>query len=147
MITRSTDAEFLNRIVNDPAMANGRLGMKDLDLTEAVSNPDNVFLANEFGGFLFVKDGDLYDVHTNFLPEGRGQLALEAAREAAFYIFTRTDCLAIETYVPQGNVAAAALTKRMGFSHWGDEVINGHFCRRFVLTIKQWAKSLCQSQP
>jgi hypothetical protein len=147
MISRSTDAEFLNRIVNDPAMAPARLGMKELDLTEAVSNPDNVFLANQWGGFLFIKDEDVYEVHTNFLPAGRGKLALKAAQDAAFYMFTQTDALAIRTSVPRGNFAAAALTKRMGFSHWGDEVINGYECRVFVLTIKCWARRLpCQRQ-
>jgi hypothetical protein len=142
LIARSYDAEFLNRIVNDPSMEPARLGMKAIDLTEAVSNPDNVFLANEFGGFLFVKDGDTYEVHTNFLPEGRGKAALAAAQQAAFYMFTETDCLAIRTYVPVGNVAADALTRRMGFSHWNTVEINGHEAKLYMLTLKEWCRCL-----
>jgi RimJ/RimL family protein N-acetyltransferase len=142
MLARSYDAEFLNRIVNDPAMEWARLGVKSIDLTEAVSNPENVFLANEFGGFLFVRDGDVYEVHSNLTPEGRGRAAFEAARAAAFFMFTETPCLAIRTLVPKGNFAAAALTRKMGFTHWGDTEINGRECRMFMLTIKEWARRL-----
>jgi len=123
-------------------MEPARLGLKDLDLTEAVSNPDNVFLANEFGGFLFVKDDYTYEVHTNFLPAGRGKAALAAAKEAARYMFQETDCLAIRTYVPVGNVAADALTRRMGFTQWGTAEVCGHEAKLYMLTIKEWVRCL-----
>jgi len=142
VLARSVDAEFLNSIINHESTEGGRLGLKDLDLTEAVSNPDNVFLQTEHGGFLFIKDGDVYEVHSTFTPEGRGTRAFEAAREAAFFMFTETPCLAIRTLVPKGNVAAYALTKKMGFSQWGDSEVNGHECRMFMLTIKEWCRRL-----
>lgn len=146
MLLRSTEAGFLNSVVNDPSVKPWvTLGLGELDLTEAVNNPDNVFLANAWGGFLFVKDGDCYECHTQFLPEGRGKKALEAAREAAWYIFTRTAALAIRTYVPRGNVAAAALARRVGFSVWGVVELLGTEMTVYMLTLKKWAEGLkCQ---
>jgi hypothetical protein len=138
----SRDADFLNEIVNAPGMEGARLGQKSLDLAEHVKNTANVFLANEYGGFLFVKDGDWYEVHTNFLPEGRGERALNAAREAAWHMFTQTPCLGIRTSVVKGNFAARALTKRMGFANWGVFDLDGREATLYVLTIKEWARTL-----
>ena len=139
-VVRSFDAEFLNRLVNDPSTEAGRLGLKDLDLTEVLADHDNVFLANSYGGFLFVRDRDVYEVHTNFLPRGRGPKVYDAARAAAFYMFTETDCLAIRTMVPRGNLAAKALTERMGFTRWGDTEVNGVECGLYMLTLKEWCR-------
>lgn len=142
-VARSFDVQFLNRVVNDPAMEKSRLGVKNIDLTAAVSDPENIFLANEYGGFLFMKDGDGYEVHTNFLPEGRGKVALDAARDAAAYIFTQTDAHWIRTLVPRGNVAAYALTKAMGFQATGDHVrVNDTLCRVFELKFEVYFASL-----
>lgn len=146
-LARSTDAVLLNRVVNHPEVSRWMLGFKPpYDLSPLVQDPANIFLANEHGGFLFIKQEQYtYGVHTQFLPEGRGN-SLSLARDAAFWMFTQSDALAIETYVPADNVAALKLTLAMGFSHWLDTEVNARPCGIYVLTLKQWAKSLCQQQ-
>src|SRR5687768_12316560 len=103
-LQRSTDAAFLNQVVDNPEVSRWMLGFEPpYDLSPLVANPDNIFLANEHGGFLFLKQEQYtYGVHTQFLPEGRGN-SLPLARDAAFWMFTQSDALAIETYVPVDN--------------------------------------------
>jgi hypothetical protein len=150
MIAPSKDAEFLNRVVNHPAVhPYVSFGIKgDLDLTALVADPRNVFLANEWGGFLFIRKADyVYEVHTQFVPEGRGKRALRAAKDAADYMFSRTDCLRIDTYVQLDNPAAEWLTRAVGFRKWGEANILGHACYYYVLTLKEWARKLDLCQP
>jgi hypothetical protein len=147
MLAQSKDVQFLHSVIAHPDVLPWvTLGRGALDLTDVVGNPENIFLANEYGGFLFIRDGDNYEVHTQFLPQGRGRKAVEAAREAAWHIFTRTPALAIRTYVPRGNFRAAALARRAGFSAWGTVNNDGIEMDWYVLTIKEWAKGLKQCQ-
>lgn len=147
-LVRSTDAEFLNRVLNDPTVFPlVSLGLPGpLDIAPILANESNVFLQAEYGGFLFIaKPEYVYDVHTQFLPEGRGAHALRLAKEAAFYMFTQTDALRIDTTVAFTNKAAHRLTRMMGFSKWGETEINGVPSHYYVLTLKQWARGLsCQ---
>lgn len=149
MLARTHDAAFMNSVVNHPAIKpQVSLGMEGtLDLTPLVSDEGNVCLQNEHGGFLFIRsEHDCFDVHTQFLPEGRGPAALASAREAAWFMFTQTHCLAIRTFVGSTNHPARALTKRMGFVKIDDGELFGVTGEWFLLTIKQWARGLCQSQ-
>ncbi len=145
----SKDAAFLNQVVNHPEVAKWMCGYSPpFDLTETLQLDSTVFLANQYGGFLFVYDNGhpgCYEVHTQFLPEGRGR-ALELAKQAAWYMFTKTDAIAISTYVPASNEAAYRLTLSMGFVRYGIKVVNFEECDMFMLSIKDWARNLCQPQ-
>lgn len=123
------------------------LGLKPpFDCSKILNDPDTILLANEYGGFLFLKEQDQnYDVHTQFLPEGRGK-SLQLARDAAYWMFTRSDAMSITTYVPHDNVAALRLTEATGFERLADIEVLGVPCSFHILTIKQWARSLCQPQ-
>jgi len=147
-VIRSIDAAFLNRVVNhNSVFPHVSLGAsKPLDLSACVADSRNYFLANEFGGFLLLRQHDyVYQVHTQFLPEGRGKTALKAGRWAAHYMFTQTDCLRIDTTVAYDNRHADWFTKALNFSKWDDVVVNGVPSHYYVLTLKQWARSLaCQ---
>lgn len=147
MLQRSTDADFLNRVLNHPEVARWMCGFQPpFDLSSVLGNDANVFLANKFGGFLFVKLGKgRYEVHTQLLPEGRGN-SLELAKDAAWYMFTQTDCMEIQTYSPKENLPAWKLTVSMGFRPIRGKKLNGHQCTVFSLDIKTWARSLCQQQ-
>lgn len=147
----SRDVEFVNKIVNTPGVAEWIRGPLEtpLDLSSLVLNENNKLLVDETGGFLFVKKGELplYEVHTQFLPGA--QKVLEKAKEAAFYMFTKTDCIEIMTCVPSINVAARRLTKKMKFEYVGTKgewPINGvlYPLSYYTLTIKRWAVKLCQ---
>ena len=145
MIAPSRDAAFLNRVVNHPAVHPWvSMGLKgDLDITALVEDPRNVFLANEWGGFLLIAKGDyVYELHTQFLPEGRGKSAYAAGREGCAYMFTKTDCLRIDTYIQLDNPAAERYARVVGFKKWGETELHGHPCYYYVLTLKEWARRL-----
>lgn len=147
-LQRSYDAALLNAVVNHPEVSRWMIGIQPpYDLSAVLANTANVFLANQYGGFLFVRGevGYRYEVHTQFLPEGRGD-SFRFAKQAAWHMFTKTDCLEIETYVPKENAAAWGLTVAMSFKPCGEIEVNGHDCTVFVLNIKTWAMSLCQQQ-
>lgn len=111
-VAREVTAERLNDIVNHPDVRPWVGGTGPLDLTPIVANPANVLLMREGGGLLFIRlDAGLYEVHTQFVPEVRGELALQATKDALLWMFTRTDCIEIVTKVPDGNVAAKALVR------------------------------------
>jgi len=122
MLKRTFTAEKLNQVLNHPDVFPwvAMLGMERLDLSDIAEDPQNVVLMNEHGGFIFVPRGDGYEVHSQFLPEGRGE-SLKAAKEAADYIFSKTDAQEITTFVPQGNDGATRLVLAMRFEHRGRE--------------------------
>jgi len=147
-LKRSNDAEFLNRVVNDPSVHPFvSFGRGPIDLTAVVNNHDNVFLANEHGGFLYVSHGDTFEVHTQFLPEGRGDTAT-LARESLFYMFTQTPCVRIDTLIPPFNKTAKRLAEAVGMKSVAQAEVFGFPVTVYMLTIKEWARSLaCPSQP
>lgn len=118
MIERTTDAAAINAILNHPAVRPTVADVTDgpLDVSDRVSNPDNVSLVGEYGAIVFFKYCDgIYEVHTQILPEGRGKWACQFAQECLRYMFTSTDCIEVITRVPQGHIGAKALTEMMGF--------------------------------
>ena len=124
LLKRTFAATVLNRALGD-----GR------DMTPAVHNVDNVALVNEHGGFIFEKYAEgVYEVHTQFVPEGRGRLALEAAREAARFMFLSTDCVEILTKCKDDNRPAAVLTRVMGFR----KLFRSGACDYYSLAFEDW---------
>lgn len=123
MLKRSMDATFLNVAANHPEVRPWLGGEGDLDLTPIVSNPDNVSMVGEHGGFIAIKlEGGLYECHSIILPEGRGPQALEGTREGLRYLFAATDCIEVVTKVPKDNPGALGLARSAGFSkHFGRE--------------------------
>jgi hypothetical protein len=142
ILHRTLSTDFLNDVANNAAVRPFVGGAGYVDVGPVVQNPQNVALVNEHGGFIFARDeATRFEVHTLFLPEGRGQSSLAAAEEAARFMFTATDCLEIVTKVPASNKAADFLTRRMGFvplftrqAAWPD----GSDVTVFSLTLDAW---------
>lgn len=111
MIKRTYNADFINSVINHPSVREGAEVKGVLDASATIANLRNFVLVNEFGGFVVIKlmDG-LYECHTQFLPEGRGQLAVDAVNEACHYMFTKTDCTRIVTKVNVNNRATRLFT-------------------------------------
>lgn len=117
IVERSTNASFINRVANHPDVRPFVHWPRDrdVDLTPYVDNPNNVLLQGEFGGMLMIQHlAGCYEIHTQVMPEGRGGWALEMAHDCVEYLFTRTNACEVFTRVPQGNIAALALTKACG---------------------------------
>ena len=114
-VCREFSADRINAVIAHPEVRPWVGGVGPLDLTPVVADPRNVLLMGQGGGLLFVQlEPGLYEVHTQFIPEARGPVALLAVIDALRWMFTRTDAVEIVTKVPDGNVAAAVLVKKIG---------------------------------
>jgi hypothetical protein len=109
MIHRDFTAEKINALVNAPEirpdiadMASGKL-----DLSPIVANTNNVVMTGEYGGVVlfYIMDG-FYEVHSAFLPEGRGKWAMEFLRSGMRLMFTCTNAYNIATRVPEEHLGA-----------------------------------------
>lgn len=118
MIERQTSADRINQVINHPSVYPWVRGSLEgeLDLSNVISDTRNFALFGEHGGVIFkcLQPG-IYEAHTQVVPEGRGSWTIKMVRAALQWMFTRTDALEIVTQVPRGNVAALALTRRVGF--------------------------------
>jgi hypothetical protein len=112
----SRDVAHFNAVANHPDVRPALGGDGPLDLTAIVTHADNLAFATPHGGFVGVARGEgRYEVHSLFLPAGRGREAITAMREGAEYLFTRTDAVELLTKVPESNRAAAGLARLAGF--------------------------------
>lgn len=142
----SRDVALLNRVVNDPSVfPYVSFGFKGpFDMAPFVLDERNYFFANEHGGFLGLDKGNgIYEVHTQFLPAGRGKAAIRAAREAMTYMFTQTACHALMTFCPLDNPASAFLAKASGMTRFKTETELGVQGDTYTITRKEWQ---CQQQ-
>lgn len=117
-LTRTSDAAFLNQVANHPDVRPwlGTDGGSFVDVGVLLDLPGAFALTNEHGGFVFTPDDDgVFEFHTQFLPSGRGRVALHAATEARDRMFAEFGASALRTYVPHGNVAARWLVRFAGF--------------------------------
>jgi hypothetical protein len=144
-IGRTMDAAHLNRVANHPAVRPWLGGDGVLDLTALITNPDNIAVVSEHGGFIGVAQAyGRYEVHSLFTPDRPGAETMQAMRAGLDFMFTATDCLELVTKVPQDNRAAAALALRAGFEQrwtaplkWTDgQMVTADF---LGLTLERWA--------
>ncbi len=115
-VKRTFDPRPFNEVANHPAVRPWLGGEGQIDVSAVVSNPANACFITDEGGFIAHKLGDgRYEVHSLFLPEGRGGKALKCARESMAYMFLATDCTELVTKCPDGNGAALGLARIGGF--------------------------------
>lgn len=91
---------------------------EDLDPSVLVSDLRNVLLMCDTGGALFVALDELgtsLELHTQFLPEGRGRPVVAFMHQALEYVFTHSPCVEVVTKVPVHNHAARALAHHFRF--------------------------------
>jgi hypothetical protein len=135
MIRRTMDAAFLNGVANHPDVRpwlEGPVG--PLDLSPLLDDARNHALVNDCGGFVYLfQEPGLYEVHSLLLPEGRAGSSA-AAMDGLRHMFTRTDCVEVQTRVPEANKAALGLTRAMGFARLFDRPGNGYWS----LTLDRW---------
>lgn len=147
-VCREFSAERITAIANHPDVRPWLGGGRGpLDLSPIVADLRNVLLMGEGGGLMFVQQSPgIYEVHTQFLPEARGENAVAVTQDALRYMFTRTDAVEILSKVPDCNKGAKGLvraingTKRFHRDNaW--EAPDGTSCGvdYYALTIQDWA--------
>jgi hypothetical protein len=118
MIERIFDPAPFNAACNHPEVRPWLGGDGPVDVSAIVSDPKNYALFAGHGGFiLHAGPAASYEVHSQFTPEGR-RSSFEAMRAGMDYMFTRTNCLQITTFLPDNNPAAKALGLKGGFKDW-----------------------------
>lgn len=147
-VSREYSAERINAVVNHPEVRPwvGNPDLGPLDLSPIVADHANVLLMGDGGGFVCQRqEPGIYEVHSQFVPEARGENALRCAMDGMRHMFTRTDCVELRTKVPEGNLAASALARRVGFVHQftRDKAWPGPDgqtpVRYYAISIDQWA--------
>lgn len=115
-LRRTFDATFLNQVVNHAEVRPWLGGDGEIDLSAVIGNPNNFALVNDYGGWIVARvDAGLYDVHSQFLPEGRNAALIDDMRAAIHFMFTATDCIELVTRCPDNNKAALGLARTAGF--------------------------------
>lgn len=117
-IVREFDATHINQIINHPDIRPwmGDGGIDKLNLQPVLDNEKNILLMGEHGGCLFtyIFPG-VYEVHTQILPEGRGEWAVRLVHTIAHWLFTRTDAYEVLTRVPREHKGARQLADQIYF--------------------------------
>jgi len=145
MMQRTLDPASFNRIANDPAVRSWLGGDGIADLTDMVSEPTNVALMSEAGGFVCVNHGaGRYEVHSMFSPKRSKQAAIRAMRDGLAYMFTLTPCVELLTKVPIDNLAAKGLARLAGFSLQFERLVawttdSQKLTAFYSLTIEKWS--------
>jgi hypothetical protein len=116
---RTLDPSGFNRVCNHPEVRPWlSLEKGELDVTSLVTDPKNYALWFGEGGFILVAGpAASFEVHSQFTPEGRLH-SFEAMRAGMDFMFTRTGCLQLTTFLPDSNPAAAGLGLKGGFRKW-----------------------------
>ena len=144
LVERRFDAVELTAVVNDPSVYPWVRASQTgpLDLTDLAADPRNVLLSGEFGSMIFMPMAPgLWELHTQVLPEGRGAWTLGLGASAFGWLFTHTDAVEILTRVPQGNLAAAAIVRKIGATQeWSQS--DGWTFEDKQVGISVWAVSL-----
>jgi hypothetical protein len=116
MLKRSFNPELMHDVLNHSSVKDGAQIKGNADITSIIQNKENVVLQNEYGGFIIIKKmPGIYEWHTQFLPEGRGEPVRNAAKEALRYMFIETDCVRVISYAytaPARKLAEEFLKKR-----------------------------------
>lgn len=115
---RTLVADGINQIANHPDVRPFIGGSGPLDLSGLIANPENFALTTEDGkgAYLYLKkQPGLYEVHTLSLPDKRGREFLKVRDESLAFMFLATDCLEIQTVVPDSNPGADRWAAHAGF--------------------------------
>lgn len=138
MIRQATreDIPEINRILNEPSVKEGAL----FDADKAVDAADffdiGFTLMANGGCFICIPiDQDSLDVHTNFLPEFRGENALNEARAGLRMILTQTGIMQVFTKVHEDAMATRKFAKWVGF----DETLRNNGFIHYTLCLAKFA--------
>jgi hypothetical protein len=118
VIRRTLDGTYLTQVANHQTVrpSIGFLEAGELDFRAFAADPANYVIEADHGGWLLEAKGPgVYEIHSLFLPEGRGKSVFVNARLMLRWMFTRTDAVEIWTRCPDDNPAARMLALKNGF--------------------------------
>ena len=146
-MTPYTDSAKINALVNHPSIRERTLlGYEhDVDVAPLLESGEALFFGDDKGGFLVNQKGEgVWDCHTQFLPETDKHGIMDTIRSVQGFMFMRTDCIALTTFVEYSNKPALMLALRAGFRKLAEAEVMGKKGDLLIFNIKDWARSLCQ---
>ena len=115
-VRRTLDAGLLNTVANHPEVRPAIGGAGEIDLSAVIGDPGNIALEAEHGGWVLHRhEPGTYELHTLFLPEGRGRGYFAAAAEALDFMFAASDAREIVTRVPVDATSGRPGRRLVGF--------------------------------
>lgn len=155
VLKHSTDAARLNWLVNHPTITDGvrdDSNVGNIDMTPFLDDGSphvflHIFVDGMEAGFFFLAHfGEFYELHSGFLPEFRGRIALKAAKEMQKWLFSHTYTNELRTWAWSTSRNVLLLAKMAGFSETHRTIhpvpVNGFLVERVALTLTrcQWAE-------
>lgn len=138
-MNRTFSADLLNDVANDPEVRSFLGGAGSVDVSALLSDPNNIALVDEVGGFVMIRqEPGLYDCHTLYPPEARGKHALQAARDVLRWMFTRTDATALSGLFPASNARVESFGKLLGFQMVHERLTALGTTQCGFLTLEKW---------
>lgn len=112
---RSKNADFINRLVNDPTIrpTAGGDGVSYIDFSQ---NFDKMISLEGNGGawLFFEEEKDVYECHYFFLPKFRGRYALEFGRKVLKYMFEIIGAIRLIGRAPVENKLCSIYNSALG---------------------------------
>jgi hypothetical protein len=126
-VTRSFDSGDINPILNHPDVfkyvACKGFEPGSMDVAPLLEDQRNVLLVADGAAILFIwYEPGIYEVHTNFLKPDRlrqsthGPYVRNVCLAAYRWMFTRTDCMILQTRIPAHNRAATVFSPLIGWT-------------------------------
>lgn len=140
IVRRATaqDAERLNAIANHPDVL-PFISQNGLGLDLSASIGANKVYVSDYGALFFEhKGGEVYELHTMFLPAGRGRHALKASKQI-FQTMFNEGAAEIITHTPDDNPQASPpLTFGFKPKSHVKNYFRGHGATLWVLPREKW---------
>lgn len=118
-----SDIPRLNEMLNHPDVkpTAGLKSLDDLDVSP-LFNRRNIILIAEYGGAIFAWSAPgIYEGHSFFLPEGRGEYALTIGRQMLDLVFAK-GATRIWGQTPVEYRAARMFNRKLGFKSIGFDI-------------------------
>lgn len=120
-VWREYSSDRINYIMNHPScrpFVASKTTKGDLDVTKWVDNEKNFLLMGEHGCLMlaYLQPG-VYEVHTQILPQGRGEWAKKFVLSAQHWMFTRTDMYEVLSRADRSRSRVKAFALSTGLTH------------------------------
>lgn len=139
----SRDAREFNRIANHPSVHPHVMATGPIDLTDLLADDYNVgFLGEDCAFLAHCHEPGVFEVHSMALPSARGRHVYDCAMAAIRCMFVATPARELLTRVAVDNLAALALTRKVGFALDFERAIawDGKPVRYFALRYPDWVR-------
>jgi hypothetical protein len=143
-LARAGDIPFINAVSSHKDVAPYISDGTEVDFKN--TPPTSLTFVSEYGYILFIPtEGDDWEFHTAFLPEGRGRHSHSFAKQAITQMFDKFSASALVTYTPD-DCPHARPPKTFGFKRLGrlEKYVRDKGADIYYLTPTNWKEKQCR---